>query len=117
MSQVHKWIRQGYIVAAESAPAKGRPNRFSFDDLLRLSLLKLLGEHRMLGPESNRQVAGYLVGGLKHASLIREALTIGPDPNGTAWDTRADGPPKGDERFVISINMGLIRRQIEEKTG
>lgn len=113
-SQLQKWLRLGYIKPAEPSPVKGLPNRFSYNDLVKLSILKLLGERRMLGTPGN-EVAGYLVGGIHDISRYGDVLRIGPDPGGVSWSEKSDRSPAEDEPLAISINLALIRRQIDKK--
>ena len=110
ISQCHKWIREGYLKPAEQSPAKGRPNRFSFFDLIKLSVFKKLGEFRMLSVGAVAPLLGGLDFSKEH---YKKTLCIGPDPNSnTAWETKTDSNPRPDEEVVFTINIELIRDRL-----
>jgi hypothetical protein len=115
-SQLHKWLRENILEPAEKAPAKGRPNKFSYNDLTKLAVLKILGKHRFLESKKDR-AAGFLVGNTNF-SKVGQILSIGPVPESkTAWENKLRNSPVGDEEFVLSINVDIIRRKIDQKIG
>ena len=113
-SRLHKYLREGYLTPAEPSPGSGLPNRFSTNDCIRLSILKIFSERRLLGSKDSK-VAGYLVGGLRDNFLSKEVLYIGPEAESTAWSTKLDGVPKGADPMIIAINLSLIRRNLRER--
>lgn len=103
---IHELIRKEYFQPAQPATGRGNANILSFNDLLKLEMLKVLGKLNLL-----KTVAATLI---KDTNLNKAGryFCMGPssDPD-VQWERKLDPKPLNDN-YMLSFNLDRIKRKL-----
>jgi len=103
---IHELIRKNYFRPTQPAEGRGKPNLFSYNDLVKLEVLKVLGKLNLL------KTAAVTV--VKDADINRTGryYCIGPPGgNETKWVRKFDTKPLNDDH-ILSFNLDRIKRKL-----
>ncbi len=101
---IHELIRKEYFEPAQPATGRGTPNILSFNDLLKLEMLKVLGRLNLL-----KTVAATLI---KDTDLNKSGryFCMGPSSEPDAqWEKKLDPRPMNDN-YMLSFNLDRLKR-------
>ena len=106
---IHELIRKGYFLPSQPAAGRGKPNLFSYNDLLKLEILKVLGKLTLL-----KSTAANLI---KNSDLNKSGryFCIGPasDPDGL-WERKIDPKPMRED-YTLSFNVERLKMRLDRK--
>jgi hypothetical protein len=106
---IHELIRKGYFLPSQPAVGRGKPNLFSYNDLLKLEILKVLGKLTLL-----KSTAANLI---KNSDLNKSGryFCIGPasDPV-ELWERKIDPKPMRED-YTLSFNVERLKMRLDRK--
>lgn len=103
---IHELIRKDYFQPAQPAEGRGKFNLFSFNDLVKLEVLKVLGRLNLL------KTAAVAVVKDTDINKTGRYYSMGPpDVNESKWVRKLDPKPINDD-YILSFNLDRIKRKL-----
>jgi hypothetical protein len=103
---IHELIRKNYFQPIQPAEGRGKPNLFSFNDLVKLEVLKVLGKLNLL------KTAAVAVVKDTDINKTGRYYSMGPpDGNHAKWVRKFDPKPINDD-YTLSFNLDRIKRKL-----
>lgn len=103
---IHELIRKDYFQPTQPAEGRGKPNLFSFNDLVKLEVLKVFGKLNLL------KTAAIAVVKDMDVNKAGRYYSMGPpDGNHTKWVRKFDTKPINDD-YILSFNIDRIKRKL-----
>lgn len=106
---IHELIRKGYFLPAQPAVGRGRLNLFSYNDLVKLEMLKVLGKLTLL-----KTTAANLI---KDTDLNKTGKhfcmgpTAAPDER---WEKKIDPKPMRED-YILCFNLQRLKMRVKQK--